>query len=244
MKVRREITLENYSIICREGPPMRIIARIRTDFPEKFGIPRQSGLISDLRATIVFELEYRNPDSLRGLEGFSHIWLIWEFSGTLRSTWSPTVRPPRLGGEQRMGVFATRSPFRPNAIGLSSVKLDSIETHSDLGPILHVSGADLMDNTPIYDIKPYLPYTDSHPDASGGFADPLLEYILEVEFPEKWLSLIPEARQQSLIQVLALDPRPGYQNDPDRIYGLTFAGFNISFTVQGTRLVVSKVVPV
>ena len=223
---------------------MRIIARIRTDFPEKFGIPRQSGLISDLRATIVFEPEYRNPDSLRGLEGFSHIWLIWEFSETMRSTWSPTVRPPRLGGEQRMGVFATRSPFRPNAIGLSSVRLDGIEIHSDLGPVLHVSGADLMDNTPIYDIKPYLPYTDSHPDAAGGFADPLLEYVLEVDFPEKWLMLIPEARRQSLISVLSLDPRPGYQNDPDRIYGLTFAGFNISFTVQGTTLLVNKVVPI
>lgn len=243
MKVRREITLENNSIIYRESPPMRIIARIRTDFPEKFGIPRQSGLVSDLRATIVFEPEYRNPDSLRGLDGFSHIWLIWEFSGTLRSTWSPTVRPPRLGGEQRMGVFATRSPFRPNAIGLSSVKLDSIEMNTDLGPVLLVSGADLMDNTPIYDIKPYLPYTDSHPDASGGFADPLLEYILEVEFPEEWLSLIPEARKQSLIQVLALDPRPGYQNDPDRLYGLTFAGFNIQFTVHDTKLVVCSVVP-
>lgn len=244
MKVRREIILENNNIICRESPRMRIIARIRTDFPEKFGIPRQSGLISDLRATIVFEPEYRNPDSLRGLEGFSHIWLLWEFSETLRSTWSPTVRPPRLGGEQRMGVFATRAPFRPNAIGLSSVKLDGIEIHSDLGPVLLVSGADLMDNTPIYDIKPYLPYTDSHPDASGGFADPLLEYVLEVEFPDEWLSLIPGARQQSLISVLSLDPRPGYQNDPDRIYGLTFAGFNISFKVQGITLVVSKVVPV
>jgi len=224
-----------------ENPPMKIIARIRTDFPEKFGIPRQSGMIDDLKAVIVFEPDYRNADALRGLEGFNYIWIIWEFSENLRGTWSPTVRPPRLGGETRMGVFATRSPFRPNALGLSSVRLDGIEIHPDLGPILLVSGADLMDNTPIYDIKPYLPYTDSHPDAAGGFADPHVGYMLEVEFPDQWLQIIPEERQKALIRVLALDPRPAYQNDPERIYGLTFAGFNISFKVDIEKLTVCKV---
>jgi len=222
---------------------MKIIARIRTDFPTKFGIPRQSGLIDALKAVIVFEPEYRNPDALRGLEGFSHIWLIWEFSEAVRDTWSPTVRPPRLGGNTRMGVFATRSPFRPNALGLSCVKIDGIELHPDLGPVLHVSGADLMDNTPIYDIKPYLPYTDSHPEAVGGFAEPVKDYVLEVEFPEQWLRLIPEERREALLGVLAHDPRPSYQNDPKRIYGLEFAGFDIRFTVRGTVLSVCEVAP-
>ncbi|MEA1961921.1 MAG: tRNA (N6-threonylcarbamoyladenosine(37)-N6)-methyltransferase TrmO [Bacillota bacterium] len=222
---------------------MKIIARIRTDFPTKFGIPRQSGLIDALKAVIVFEPEYRNPDAVRGLEEFSHIWLIWEFSEAVRDKWSPTVRPPRLGGNSRMGVFATRSPFRPNALGLSSVKLDGIELHPDLGPVLHVSGADLMDNTSIYDIKPYLPYTDSHPEAVEGFADPLKDYALEVEFTEQWLSLIPDELQEALIGVLAHDPRPSYQNDPLRIYGLDFAGFDIRFTVRGTLLSVCEVVP-
>lgn len=226
-----------------EGSSMKIIARIRTDFPTKFGIPRQSGLIDALKAVIVFEPEYRNPDAVRGLEEFSHIWLIWEFSEAVRDKWSPTVRPPRLGGNSRMGVFATRSPFRPNALGLSSVKLDGIELHPDLGPVLHVSGADLMDNTSIYDIKPYLPYTDSHPEAVEGFADPLKDYALEVEFTEQWLSLIPDELQEALIGVLAHDPRPSYQNDPLRIYGLDFAGFDIRFTVRGTLLSVCEVVP-
>jgi len=225
----------------RERPSMKTIARIRTDFPTKFGIPRQSGLIDALKAMIVFEPEYSNPDALRGLTGFSHIWLIWEFSEAVRDTWSPTVRPPRLGGNMRMGVFATRSPFRPNAIGLSSVKLDGIELHPDLGSVLHVSGADLMDNTPIYDIKPYLPYADSHPEAVGGFADPLEDYALEVEFPEEWLSVITEERRAALLSVLAHDPRPSYQNDSQRIYGLGFAGFDIKFTVRGTVLSVCEV---
>ena len=220
---------------------MKIIARIRTDFPTKFGIPRQSGLVDALKGVIVFEPEYRNSDALRGLEGFSHIWLIWEFSKAVRDTWSPTVRPPRLGGNTRMGVFATRSPFRPNPLGLSSVKLDGIELHPDLGPVLHVSGADMMDNTPIYDIKPYIAYTDSHPEAVGGFADPLKDYMLEVEFPEQWLRLIPEERHEALLGVLAHDPRPSYQKDPKRIYGLEFAGFNIRFTVRGTVLSVYQV---
>lgn len=222
---------------------VNVIAHIRTDFPEKFGIPRQSGIVDALKAVIVFEPEYRNPYALRGLEGFSHIWLIWEFSKSVSNTWSPTVKPPRLGGNKRMGVFATRSPFRPNAIGLSSVKLDGIELHTKLGPILHISGADLMDNTPIFDIKPYLPYTDNHPDAVGGFADTYKDYELEVNFPEQLLSYIPSERQEALLGVLAQDPRPAYQNDPSRIYGLFFAGFNIRFTVQERLLTVCEVTP-
>lgn len=221
---------------------IKIIARIHTDFPTKFGIPRQSGLVDALKATIVFEPEYRNPDALRGLEGFSHIWLIWEFSEAVRDTWSPTVRPPRLGGNARMGVFATRSPFRPNPIGLSSVKLDRIELQPELGPVLHVSGADLMDNTPIYDIKPYLPYADSHPEAVGGFIAPLENELLKVDFPEQLLQLIPEARREALLGVLALDPRPSYQDDAKRVYGVEFAGLDIRFTVESTVLTVCEVV--
>ncbi len=221
--------------------PMKTIARIRTDFPTKFGIPRQSGIVNTLKAVIVFEPEYRNPDAFCGLEEFSYIWLIWGFSKNFRDTWSPTVRPPRLGGNKRRGVFATRSPFRPNPIGLSLVKLDSIELHPDLGPVLHVLGADLMDNTPIYDIKPYLPFTESHPEAVGGFADPLKDYALEVEFPEQWLRLIPKELREALRGVLAQDPRPSYQNDPERIYGLEFGGFDIRFTVRGTVLRVCEV---
>ncbi|MBE5965774.1 MAG: tRNA (N6-threonylcarbamoyladenosine(37)-N6)-methyltransferase TrmO [Lachnospiraceae bacterium] len=222
-------------------PPLKIIAHIHTDFPEKFGIPRQSGLINALKAAIVFEPEYRNPYALRGLEGFSHLWLIWEFSEAVCDTWSPTVKPPRLGGNKRMGVFATRSPYRPNAIGLSSVKLDGIELNTELGPVLHVSGADLLDNTPIYDIKPYLPYTDSHPEAAGGFADPVKNYVLEVEFPEQLLALIPKTKREAILGVLAQDPRPAYQNDPIRIYGVSFAGFNIRFTVQDLLLTVCEI---
>jgi tRNA-Thr(GGU) m(6)t(6)A37 methyltransferase TsaA len=225
-----------------ENLTLKTIARIRNDMPAKFGIPRQSGLIDALKAIIVFEPEYRNPDALRGLDGFSHLWLIWEFSESVCDTWSPTVRPPRLGGNTRMGVFATRSPFRPNPLGLSSVRLDRIE-QSELGPVLHVSGADLMDNTPIYDIKPYLPFTDSHPEATGGFAEPFKDYVLEVDFPENWLNLIPDEHHAALFGVLAHDPRPSYQNDPDRIYGLEFAGFNIRFTVRDTVLSVLEVVP-
>ncbi|MEA4900312.1 tRNA (N6-threonylcarbamoyladenosine(37)-N6)-methyltransferase TrmO [Desulfitobacterium sp.] len=227
-----------------QSTSMKIIARIRTNFPTKFGIPRQSGLVDALKGMVVFEPEYRNPDALRGLEGFSHIWLIWEFSEAVRDTWSPTVRPPRLGGNTRMGVFATRSPFRPNALGLSSVKLDGIKLHPDLGPVLRVSGVDMLDNTPIYDIKPYLPYTDSHPEAIGGFAEPIKDYKLEVEFPEQWLSFIPEERREALLGLLAHDPRPSYQNDPKRIYGLEFAGFDIRFTVRDTVLSVCMVVPI
>lgn len=220
---------------------MKIIARIRNDFPTKFGIPRQSGLVDALKAKIIFEPEYRNPVALRGLEGFSHIWLIWQFSEA-GGDWSPTVRPPRLGGNTRMGVFATRSPFRPNAVGLSSVKLNRIELQTDLGPILHVAGADLMDNTPIYDIKPYIPQYDCHPEAVGGFADPIESHALEVDFPEQWLRLIPEEIRQALIGVLAQDPRPAYHSDPKRIYGLEFAGFDVRFTVDNTVLSVCEVV--
>ena len=221
---------------------MKIIARIRTDFPTKFGIPRQSGLVDALKATIVFEPEYRSTASLRGLEGYSHVWLIWSFSESERDTWSPTVRPPRLGGNKRVGVFATRSPFRPNAIGLSSVRLEGIELHSELGPLLHVSGADLMDNTPIFDIKPYISYTDAHPDATGGFTDNLMTYELQVEFREELLKIIPEDRRDALLGVLEHDPRPSYQNDENRIYGLEFAGFDIRFIVQGQVLTVCEVV--
>lgn len=222
-------------------PPMKIIARIRSDFPTKFGIPRQSGLVEALKATVVFEPEYRNPDALRGLEGFSHIWLIWEFSESVREGWSPTVRPPRLGGNARMGVFATRSPFRPNPIGLSSVRLEGIVRHPELGPVLSVSGADLMDGTPILDIKPYLPYGDCHPDAAGGFTSGSRDTRLTVEFPARWLELISPDRRGALLGVLARDPRPSYQKDPDRVYGLPFAGFDVRFSVEGDRLTVREV---
>ena len=187
---------------------MNIIAHIRTDFPTKFGIPRQSGLVEELKGRIIFEPEYRNPDAVRGLDGFSHLWLIWQFSGTKRDSWSPTVKPPRLGGNTRMGVFATRSPFRPNDIGLSSVRLEKIEITHELGAVLHVAGADLMDGTAIYDIKPYLPYTDSHPEAAAGFAGAVLNYELEVVFPSELLARIPEDRHEAIIAVLKQDPRP------------------------------------
>lgn len=226
-----------------EPVTMKIIARIRSDFPAKFGIPRQSGLVEALKATIVFEPEFRNPDALRGLEGFSHIWLLWQFSEAVRDTWSPTVRPPRMGGNTRMGVFATRSPFRPNAIGLSCVKLDGMKQEEGCGPVLCVSGADLMDGTPIFDIKPYLPGVDSHPEAKGGFADQFRDYALEVRFPDDLLQRIPEDRREALIGVLAQDPRPSYQSDPSRIYGLPFGGFNIRFYVCDRTIWVCGVEP-
>ncbi len=220
---------------------MRVIAKIHTEFPTKFGIPRQSGIIESLQGTIVFEPEYRNPEAVRGLEEFSHLWLIWEFSEAVRDTWSPTVRPPRLGGNVRKGVFATRSPFRPNPIGLSSVRLEKIEMDPKLGPVLHVSGADLMDGTPIYDIKPYIAYTDSHPDAVSGFASKPAEYLLEVTIPDELLEKIPETQRESLISVLAHDPRPQYQDDPERVYGLAFGGLNINFKVEERQLSVIRV---
>ena len=220
---------------------MKIIARIRTELPEKFGVPRQSGLVPQLRGRVIFEPEYLNPDAVRGLEDFSHIWLIWQFSRAVREGWSPTVRPPRLGGNRRMGVFATRSPFRPNALGLSSVRLDRVELDPALGPVLHVSGADLMDGTPIFDIKPYLPYTDSHPQAAGGFTDGLAHEPLTVECSPALLEHIPADSREGLLGVLAGDPRPRYQEDPQRVYGLSFAGRNVKFTVDGDRLTVIAV---
>ena len=220
-----------------------IIAKMRSDFPTKFGIPRQPQLVRELRSTIVFEPEYRNPDALRGLEGFSHLWIIWQFSAAVRTGWSPTVRPPRLGGNARMGVFATRSPFRPNNLGLSCVKLEGIEQTKDLGTVIHVSGADLMDGTPIFDIKPYIPYADAHPEAIGGFTDTAGEFLLEVEFPADLLSLLPESKRTAAVGVLSHDPRPSYQRKPGRIYGLPFAGFDIRFTVEGDKLTVCEVVP-
>ena len=211
---------------------MQVISHINTEFPTKFGIPRQSGIIESLKGSIVFEPEYRNTDAIRGLEDFSHLWLIWEFSEAKREGWSPTVRPPRLGGNTRKGVFATRSPFRPNPIGLSSVKLEKIEMDPKLGPILHVSGADLMDGTPIYDIKPYIAYTDSHPDAVSGFANKPAEYLLDVEVAKELIDIVPEKQRESLIAVLAHDPRPQYQDDPERVYGMAFDQYEVRFKVK------------
>ncbi len=220
---------------------MKIIARIRSGFPEKFGIPRQSGLVEGLRAEILFEPEYRSPEALRGLEGFSHIWLVWLFSEAVREDWSPTVRPPRLGGNQRVGVFATRSPFRPNPIGLSAVRLSGIRQDERLGPVLEVEGADLMDGTPILDIKPYLPFADSIPQAVGGFAEQKRDMQLEVECPAELLEGIPPEYRAALLGVLAQDPRPSYHVDPSRIYGMTFVGLEIKFRVAGGVLTVLQV---
>lgn len=217
---------------------MKIIARMKSDFPTKFGIPRQSGLASSVVSTVVFEPEYRNPDALRGIQDYSHLWLIWQFSEAVREQWSATVRPPRLGGNTRMGVFATRSPFRPNAIGLSSVRLVGAEETKELGLVLHVAGADLMDGTPILDIKPYIPYSDAHPDALGGFTDHARDYLLQVNCPEPLLAAFPKEKQAALLEVLSHDPRPSYQKDPRRIYGLDFAGYNIRFSVAEDILTV------
>ena len=222
---------------------VHIIARIRSDFSTKFGIPRQSGLVEELEAAVVFEPEYRNPDALRGLEGFSHLWLIWEFSQARRENWSPTVRPPRLGGNRRLGVFATRSPFRPNPIGLSCVRLLGVDLHTPEGPVIRVAGADLMDGTPIYDIKPYLPYADCKPQAVGGFASVPKEASLEVDCPGELLALVPEGKRAALLGVLAQDPRPQYQDDPERVYGMAFGGLEVRFRVVGDRLTVCQVEP-
>lgn len=220
---------------------MEIIARIYTDFKEKFGIPRQSGIAKELVGRIVFEPKYRVPEALRGIDGYSHLWLIWQFSEAQRNGWSPTVRPPRLGGNKRMGVFATRSPFRPNPIGLSSVQLLGIE-HSDTdGDILIVGGADILNGTPIYDIKPYLAYTDSHPDAVCGFSDPVREYSLKVEVSDKALSLVEEDKRTSLLEILRQDPRPSYQEDTEREYGFKFADLEVFFKVNGDTLTVTDI---
>ena len=220
---------------------MKTIAVIHSDFREKFGIPRQSGLVPGTRAWIVFEPEYRNPDALRGIEGFSHLWLIWSFSKAERPGWSPTVRPPRLGGNTRMGVFATRSPFRPNPIGLSCVTLEGVEAHGQHGVSLLVGGADLMDGTPILDIKPYHPLSDCHPDARGGFASARADYAVAVEFPPELEALVPQEKREALRGVLALDPRPAYQDDPQSLYGVAFAGKNVRFTVKDGTLTVRVV---
>lgn len=220
---------------------MHIIANIHSDFPTKFGIPRQSGLVEELTAQIVFTPDYRVPEAVRGLEEFSHIWLIWQFSGAVRDSWSPTVRPPRLGGNTRMGVFATRSPFRPNGIGLSCVRLLKVEPNTPQGPVLTVAGADLMDGTPILDIKPYIPYADCQPDATGGFTDHAGDFLLEVEFPPELLELVPQDRREALKGVLSHDPRPSYQRNPDRIYGMEFAGVNVRFKVAEEVLTVVEV---
>ena len=222
---------------------LKIIARIRSDFPSKFGIPRQSGLVEELKAELVFEPEYRNPEALRGIEGFSHIWLIWLCSEAVRASWSPTVRPPRLGGNTRMGVFATRSPFRPNPIGLSAVRLDGIRRDETLGQVLLVSGADLMDGTPILDIKPYLPFADSYPQASGGFTGQKIDGPLKVEVSQPLLAQVPKEHRQALLGVLAQDPRPSYHTDPQRVYGMEFAGLEVRFSVQNDVLTVLTIKP-
>lgn len=220
---------------------MKIIGHIETDFKEKFGIPRQSGLVAESKGRILFEKEYNVPEAFRGLEDFSHIWVLWQFSEAVRETWSPTVRPPLLGGNRRMGVFATRSPFRPNSVGLSALKLDRVEITEKEGVVLHVSGADLLDGTPIYDIKPYLPYADSIPDAVGGFTETLEERRLEVIFPDALLEKINADKKSALIAVLAADPRPSYQHDPEREYGMSFADYEVKFRVEEKRLFVTDV---
>ena len=221
---------------------MEPIAHIRTDFPTKFGVPRQAGLVEELRAAVVFEPPYRVPEALRGIDGFSHLWLIWEFSQNKRGGWSPTVRPPRLGGNVRMGVFATRSPFRPNPIGLSCVRLERAELDTSDGPVLHISGADLVDGTPIFDIKPYIPYADCHSEAAGGFAGTAPEGALTVDIPPRLLERVPPDRREALTGVLAQDPRPSYQDDPRRVYGFGFAGLEVRFTVENGVLTVVDIV--
>ena len=240
--MRQNTTFENSRGETLSLPTYRVIGHIYTDFPTKFGIPRQSGLASSLTGVIRFTSAYRNPDALRGIEDFSHLWLLWLFSEAVREgdceRFTPTVRPPRLGGNEKKGVFATRSPFRPNPIGLSSVKLEGVRIEENGEAVLVVSGADLMDGTPILDIKPYLPFTDSHPDAVGGFADKRFEYRLEVAFPDELLSKLPKDKHAAILEILAEDPRPAYQDDPDRVYGFPFAGHEICFTVKDGTLTV------
>lgn len=220
---------------------MKVIGHIETDFKEKFGIPRQSGLVKESRGRILFEKEYSIPEAFRGLEDFSHIWVLWQFSEAVRDSWSPTVRPPLLGGNKRMGVFATRSPFRPNSVGLSALKLEGVEFSKSEGVILHVSGTDLLDGTPIYDIKPYLAYADSIPDAAGGFTENLSERRLIVDFPEELLKVIAEEKRSALKAILEADPRPSYQNDPERVYGMSFADYDVRFRVDGKALEVISI---
>lgn len=224
-----------------ETMEMHPIAHMRSDFPTKFGIPRQSGLVEELRSMIVFEPEYRSEDALRGIEDFSNLWLIWQFSQAVREGWSPTVRPPRLGGNTRMGVFATRSPFRPNNLGLSCVRLLEVKHTQQYGTVLIVGGADLLDGTPIFDIKPYIPYSDSRPEAVGGFTDRVGDFLLDVKFPQELLEKLPADKQAAAVGVLSHDPRPSYQRKPGRVYGLNFAGFDIRFTVEDAVLTVQSV---
>ena len=224
----------------KEAWTLKTIAYIHTDFATKFGVPRQSGLV-DTEGVIVFEPEYRSADSVRGIEQYSHLWLIWGFSENERDEWKATVRPPRLGGNKRVGVFATRSPFRPNPIGLSSVKLENVEMDSEKGPIIHVTGVDMMDMTPIYDIKPYLPYVDSHPEAAGGFAEEKKDYKLEVICSEQLLEKVPKEKQKALIQVLSQDIRPSYQKESERVYGMEFAGLEVKFKVREEKVIVKEI---
>ena len=221
---------------------MKIIGHIHTDFSSKFGIPRQSGLVPELKGVITFEPELRNPEAFRGLEEFSYIWILWKFSKSGKEHWSATVKPPRLGGKKRMGVFATRSPYRPNDIGLSSVKLEKVSFDEKCGPMLYVAGADLLDGTPIYDIKPYIAYTDSHPEATEGFAAGVKDKELQVDFPEELLKILPTEKQKAIIGVLAQDPRPAYDTDETRLYGVEFAGFDVRFIVTGNLLTVRELV--
>jgi len=221
---------------------MKTIARIFTPYKEKFGIPRQAGIAESIVSKIVFEPEYRRREALTGLDGYSHIWVIWKFSESEREDFSPTVRPPRLGGNKRMGVFATRSPFRPNPIGLSSLQLLEIRDTENEGTVLYVKGADMLDGTPIYDIKPYLPFTDSHPEARAGFADEVLDYSIDVDFPERLLALIDEQYREPLCKILSEDPRPSYKKDSEKEYGMLFADYEIFFTVRNALLTVTRVV--
>lgn len=220
---------------------LKVIAHIYTDFPTKFGVPRQSGLVEELKGKIVFEPEYRQIQAFRGIEGFSHIWLLWQFSLSGRERWAATVTPPRLGGRKRMGVFATRAPFRPNKIGLSCVKLEKIEENEEQGPVLYVAGVDMVDGTPIYDIKPYISYTDCHPEAREGYVQETKEYALEVDFAQELLDLLPEEKRQAVVKVLSQDPRPAYDTEPERLYGVEFAGYDVRFRVQGRTLTVYEV---
>ena len=235
-------TKEEQTALKANPLELKTIARIYTDFPEKFGIPRQSGLIEELKGRIVFEPEYRSPEAVRGLEEFDYLWLLWQFEGTWRQQWSPTVKPPRLGGNTHMGVFATRAPFRPNPIGLSSVRLERVEMTKE-GPVLYVAGIDLKDGTRIYDIKPYLSYVDSHPDARNGFAEEVKNYELEVDFPEELLNIFPQEKRTAVYEVLRQDPRPSYHQNPQRSYGVAFAGYDVHFRVDGKKLTVFEVVP-
>lgn len=221
---------------------LKVIAHIRSDFPAKFGLPRQSGLVDGIRAAVIFEPEYRDPDALRGIDGYTHLWLIWGFSMAHCDGWRPTVRPPRLGGNTSVGVFASRSPFRPNSLGLSSVRLCGVEHTEKHGDILIIAGSDMADGTPVYDVKPYLPFTDSHPDATGGFAEAVKDHSLSVVFPDGLLDMIPPDKREAIKGALSSDPRPAYQNDPDRIYGVLFSRFDVRFKVDGDTLTVCEVV--